>query len=180
LNSKKLLSKLTEKWPVKILAIAAALVISIFYRMNTLETRFFSVPLQIRTNESLVLANSISNTVRISLRGEPEVIQQILEEDIESYIDLARYTNEGTFKAPVQIRKKNSALGITPLEISVLPIEIIIELEHSAKRTIIEENNIIKTEEQLQTQVQLQVKSETENDNIDLNPDTEKEAESEE
>ena len=140
--NKKLLSKITEKWPVKILAIAAALVISIFYRMNTLETRFFSVPLQIKANESLVLANSISNSVRISLRGEPDIIQQILEEDIEAIIDLGRYANEGIFKAPVQIRKKNSALGITPLEISVLPIEISVELELAAKRNISDEIHI--------------------------------------
>ena len=134
--NKKFISKLIEKWPVKILSLAAALIISIFYRMNTLETRFFSTPLQIEANESLIPINSHSTAVRISLRGESDQIQPILEEDIEAYIDLERFSNEGTYRVPVQIRKKGSALGIEPLEISVLPVEITIVLEQKITRSI--------------------------------------------
>ena len=125
----KLLQKITEKWPVKVLSVAAALIISIFYRVNTLETRFFSVPLQIVTSESLVPVSAITNTVRISLRGEPDGIQPIMEEDVEAYIDISKFSNEGSFRVPVQLRKKGSALGVTPLEISVLPIEISVDVE---------------------------------------------------
>jgi YbbR domain-containing protein len=135
LINKKLLSKITDKWPVKILSLAAALVISIFFRMNTLETRFFSVPLHVETSEILVSSSSILSSVRVSLRGESDIIQQILEDDIEAFIDLGRYSNEGTYRVPVQIRKKNSALGITPLEISVLPIEIPLDLEQKTRRS---------------------------------------------
>ena len=132
----KLLKKITEKWPVKVLSVAAALIISIFYRMNTLETRFFSVPLKIETNSALVPSNSLANAVRISLRGEPDGIQQIIEEDIEAYIDIGKYTSEGTYRAPVQIRKKGSALGVAPLEISVLPIEISLVLEQNVVKSV--------------------------------------------
>ena len=132
----KLLKKITEKWPVKVLSVAAALIISIFYRMNSLETRFFSVPLKIEANSALVPANSLTNEVRISLRGEPDSIQQIMENDIEAYIDLGRYSNEGTYRAPVQIRKKGSALGVAPLEISVLPIEISLVIEQNIIKSI--------------------------------------------
>ena len=132
----KLLLKITEKWPVKALSVAAALIISIFYRMNTLETRFYSAPLFIEANETLVPLTSLTNSVRISLRGESDGIQQILDEDIEAYIDLGRYTNEGSYRVPVQIRKKGSALGVAPLEISVLPIEIQIVLELNTLKSI--------------------------------------------
>jgi len=40
------------------------------------------------------------------LRGEKNNIFQILEEDIEAYIDLSKYASEDTHKIPVQIRKK--------------------------------------------------------------------------
>jgi YbbR domain-containing protein len=132
----KLLGKITEKWPVKVLSVAAALIISIFYRMNTLETRFFTAPLHVETNETLVPASLLANAVRISLRGEGSAIQPIMEDDIEAYIDLGRYTNEGTYKVPVQIRKKGSALGVSPLEISVLPVEISLSLEQNVIRSI--------------------------------------------
>lgn len=134
--NEKLLQKITNKWPVKVLSAAAALIISILFRMNTLETRFFSVPLRVEPNESLVPASSLTSAVRISLRGESDGIQPILEDDIEAFIDLAKYSNEGTYRVPVQILKKGSALGVAPLEISVLPIEIPLTLEQNVMRSI--------------------------------------------
>ncbi|MCL2440530.1 MAG: hypothetical protein FWD14_02195 [Treponema sp.] len=135
-NRSKLLAKITEKWPVKVLSLAAALIISVFYRMNSLETRFFTVPLQIVSSETLLPAAVFASAVRVSLRGEIDGIQPILEEDIEAYIDLGRYTNEGYYRIPVHIRKKGSALGVEPLEISVLPLEIPLQLENRVTKNI--------------------------------------------
>lgn len=136
MSSEKLVSKILEKWPVKVISLAAALVIAVFYRMNTLDTRNFSVPVQIETNGFLVPTGSFIDTVRISLRGETNSIYQILEEDIEAFIDLHKYSKEGNYKVPVQIRKKGSSLGVEPLEINVLPIEIHISLEQKITRSI--------------------------------------------
>jgi len=132
----KLLLKITEKWPAKVLSVAAALIISIFYRMNTLETRHFTVPLRIESSGDLVPASSFESVVRISLRGESSGIYPILEEDIEAYIDLGKYTSEGLYMIPVQIRKKGSVLGVEPLEISVLPVEINLQLDWKTSKII--------------------------------------------
>jgi hypothetical protein len=136
LNREKILAKITEKWPVKVLSLAAALIISVSYRMSTLETRFFSVPLQVQSSETLIPAVSFASAVRISIRGEADGIQPILEEDIEAFIDLTRYATEGNYRVPVQIRKRGSALGVEPLEISVLPVEIPLILEQRVTRNI--------------------------------------------
>jgi len=136
LNRARLFAKITEKWPVKVLSLAAAVIISIFYRMTNLETRFFTVPLLIESNDTLIPTNSFATSVRVSIRGEAEGIQPILAEDIEAYIDLERYANEGYYRVPVQIRKKGGALGVEPLEISVLPIEIPIFLEQKVTRNV--------------------------------------------
>jgi YbbR domain-containing protein len=127
---------MADKWPVKIISVAAALIIAVFYRMNTLETRTFLVPLHVETSGFLVPVSSLENTVKINLRGETNSIYPILEEDIEAFIDLDRYSNEGTYRIPVQIRKKGSTLGVVPLEISVLPIEISLLLEKKIRRDI--------------------------------------------
>ena len=136
MNSREFLLKITEKWPVKVLSLAAALIISVFYRMNTLETRHFSAPLFIESNDSFIPVNSFVNSVRINLRGEGSSIYTIFEDDIIAYIDLDKYKNDGTYKVPVQIRKKGSALGIEPLEITVIPIEISVTLEEKISRDI--------------------------------------------
>jgi len=136
MNSRELFVKITEKWPVKVLSLAAAILISLFYKMGTLETRFFSSPLRVESDDLLVPASSYPQTVKINLRGEKNSIFPILEEDIEAYIDLGKYTLENTYRIPVQIRKKGSVLGIEPLEITVEPADILIKLENKTSRAV--------------------------------------------
>jgi len=136
LNSTKLLAKIIEKWPAKVLSVAAALIISIFYRMNTLETRFISVPLLVESDDDFIPASSYVHTVRVSLRGESNSINPIMEDDIEAYIDLKKYMAEGAYRIPIQIRKKGSALGVEPLEISVVPMELTLVLEQRTIKNI--------------------------------------------
>jgi YbbR domain-containing protein len=128
--------RITDKWPVKILSVAAALLISVLYKMNTLETRFFPVPLRIESDSILVPASSYPQAVKIGLRGESSSIFPILEEDIEAYIDLSKYSFEDSYRIPIQIRKKGSAIGIEPLEITVEPVDIFVRLENKTTRTI--------------------------------------------
>jgi YbbR domain-containing protein len=104
--------------------------------MSTLDTRFFSAPLHIESANTLVPASSYPQTVRINLRGENNSIFPILEEDIEAYIDLSRYSSEDSYRIPIQIRKKGSALGIEPLEITVEPVDIFVRLENKISRSI--------------------------------------------
>jgi YbbR domain-containing protein len=136
LNSRKLIAKITEKWPAKVLSVAAALLLSVFHRMSLLETRFFSTPLHIETGEGLIPVSSYAQTIRVSMRGEANSIYPILESDIETYIDTGRYLVEGSYKVPVQIRKKGTALGVEPLEISVEPLEISLYLERKLEKTV--------------------------------------------
>jgi YbbR domain-containing protein len=136
LNSGKIIARITEKWPAKVLSVAAALLLSVFHRMSLLETRFFSTPLHIETGEDLIPTSSYTQTIRVSMRGEANSIYPILENDIETYIDTGRYLVEGSYKVPVQIRKKGTALGVEPLEISVKPLEISLYLERKLEKTV--------------------------------------------
>jgi YbbR domain-containing protein len=136
LNGRKLLLKIIENWPAKVLSIALAIVLFMFHRMNILENRFFSVPLHLELNGALTPANSYPHTVRVSLRGEANSIFPILEEDIEAYLDFTRYGEKGTYRAPVQIRRSGSALGVEPLEIAVDPPEVAVELDEKMSKYV--------------------------------------------
>ena len=128
MNVKKLFIKFAANWPVKVLSIALALILFVFNRMNTLSTRSMSVPLLVETGFSLIPVNPYQGNIRVNLRGEDIIINSIIDSDIEAYIDLTGYNTEGTVNAPVQIRKKGSAIGVEPLEITVSPLEIAVEL----------------------------------------------------
>jgi YbbR domain-containing protein len=134
LNSKQLLAKITEKWPAKVLSLAAALIISVFHRMNLIETRVINSPLRTEANESLVPVSSYARFVRVNIRGDSKAIYPFLEEDIEPYIDLNYYTQEGVYRVPVQVRKKG--IGTDAIEITTEPMEITIQLEKKLSRSI--------------------------------------------
>lgn len=136
MKSKEIFDRVVEKWPVKVLSIAAAIVLFMFNRMSTLEERFFSVPLGISLHDSLVPAASYPRMVRVTLRGEANSIFPILEDDIEAYLDLSKYKSEGVYKAPVLVRKKGTAAGIDPLEVHVEPIEVAVAVERKEIKTV--------------------------------------------
>lgn len=122
--------KVMKNWPAKIVCLTLAILLFLFYRMSTLEQRYFSVPLVVETNGDLVPATTYPHMVKISLRGELESIYPILESDIVAYIDLAPYTKEGDLRVSVQTRLKGTALDVDPLEVSVEPMEIALRVEH--------------------------------------------------
>jgi YbbR domain-containing protein len=136
LNSRKLLAQAAENWPAKVLSIALAIVLFVFHRMSSLEDRFFSVPLTVEVNNALIPASSYTRMIRVSLRGDANSIYPILEDDVEAYIDLRRIETPGWYRAPVQIRKKGTALGVEPLEISVDPMEISLELDQKISKYV--------------------------------------------
>lgn len=136
LNTRKLLDKITKNWMAKALSIAFAVFLFVFHRMTSLQTRFFSVPLKVETSAAYVPASAYTRVIKVSLRGDANGIFPIQEDDIEAYIDLKKYEHEGTYSVPVQIRRKGSALGVEPLEISVEPVEISIRLDRKASKYI--------------------------------------------
>jgi YbbR domain-containing protein len=126
---KQFFSGAMEKWPVKALSIAAAVVLVVFHRMESVQERSFSLPLKLEVASTLVPANSYAQNVRITLRGDANSIYPVSEGDIEVYLDLTRFREPASTKAPVLVRKKGTALEMKNLDISVDPLEVYIELD---------------------------------------------------
>jgi YbbR domain-containing protein len=136
LNTRKLLDRITKNWIAKAVSIALAAFLFVFHRMTNLQTRFFSAPLAVEANAAFVPASSYTRIVKVSLRGDANGIYPIQEDDIEAYIDLKKYKEEGWYNIPVQVRRKGSALGVEPLEITVEPMEISLRLDRKASKNI--------------------------------------------
>jgi hypothetical protein len=136
LNLKGFLGKLAENWVPKVLSIALALMIFMFHRLDTLETRFFSLPLILEIPSHLCPSSSYARMVRVTLRGDANNIQPIQEDDIEAYIDLNSYESPGAYHAPVRLRKKGTALGVEPLEMMVDPVAMNIELDYKQNKYV--------------------------------------------
>jgi hypothetical protein len=136
LDGRKLLAKIAENWPAKVISIALAIILFVFHQMRVLEDRVFYTPLHIEGNGNLIPANSYPRMIRVSLRGEKNSIDPIMDEDIETYLDLTKYTEEGIQQVPVQYRKLGTALGVDSLEIKVEPLTVTLELDHRISKSV--------------------------------------------
>ena len=136
MNNRKLIDKIIANWPAKMLSIALALILFVFHQMSITETRVLSVPLIVETTSALVPVGSYSQNVRVQLRGEYDSIRTIADSDIEAFADFSRFDTEGLYRVPVQIRRKGNALDVEPLEISVTPMEVFIQLDVRSVQTI--------------------------------------------
>ena len=127
---------MAENWPAKVISIALALVLFVFHHMSNLSERFFSVPLLIESQASLVPSSPYPRTIRITLRGNANSIYPIIEEDIQAFIDLSRFETPGNYQAVVQIRKRGTALDVTPLEIRAEPGEFPLLLDNRTSKFV--------------------------------------------
>ena len=119
-----------QNWPAKIISVAAAVILFLFYRGDKpgrnvfFRFRFRSILMKV-----MRYLLPYRRALRSALRGSEENIYLILEDDIEVYADFTVHSSEGQFRAPVQFIKTGSARNIKELEIRLDPAEITLELE---------------------------------------------------
>lgn len=132
----KLIKALFAEWPAKVLSLAVALFLMLFFNLTRLEQRTISIPLALSVNEGMAPASQYPRMVRVTLRGEREVIYGIREDEVSASLDMTEYKSEGVFKEPVRIEKRGNALIADPLEIRPEPAEIAIGLEKKVAKTV--------------------------------------------
>lgn len=135
-NSKGFLKRAFSNWPAKVLSVAAALLLFSFYRLNRLEDRYISVPLSVSMNDEYVPSSQYPRSVRATLRGESNALFAIQEDDVRASLDLSGYRAEGQYRAPVQIERRGSALGVDPLEIRTDPADVSVTMEKRMTRVV--------------------------------------------
>jgi YbbR domain-containing protein len=136
LNSRLFLARIVRNWPAKVISIAAAVVLVVFYNISRLDDRFFTVPLEVSIDDEFIAASPVPEDVRIQLRGEPEVIDRIREDDVRAVVDFTDHESPGTYAAPVRIEKMGSALDAEPVEIRVEPSRIELQLAVRATKSV--------------------------------------------
>jgi len=136
LPNKGFSKRLLANWPAKVLSLAAALLLFSFYRLNRLEDRYISVPLSVSMNDEYVPSSQYPRTVRATLRGESNALFAIQDDDVRASLDLSGYRAEGKYRAPIQIERKGTALGVDPLEIRTDPSDVAVTMEKRITRVV--------------------------------------------
>ncbi|MFP4382949.1 MAG: YbbR-like domain-containing protein [Spirochaetia bacterium] len=136
MKNNQLINRIFSNWPVKILALAGAVILFFFNNINKLEERYLSVPLRIELDDEFVPGENYTERVRVRIRGDGEGIFRILEEDLLARANFTQYQSEGIFKAPVEIELSGTAQTVEPLEIEVEPESVTLELEEKVQKSL--------------------------------------------
>lgn len=131
-----LFKRIFADWPAKVLSLAVALLIMLFFNLTRLEQRTLNIPLAVSLSEEMAPSSQYPRMVHITLRGERDVIYGIREDDISASLDLVSFKNEGVYRVPIRLEKRGNALAADPLEISSDPSEVAIGLEKRVAKKV--------------------------------------------
>lgn len=132
----KYLAAVLHNWPAKVLSLAVALMLMVFFNLTRLEQRIINVPLAVSLNDEMAISTQLPRTVRIVLKGERDTIYGIREDDISAYLELSGIKSEGAYRIPIKLEKRGNALSADPLEIAAEPLEIAVGLEKKVIKTV--------------------------------------------
>lgn len=117
----RLLRLLSYNVLAKAISLAAAASLFVLLRVNTLDQRFFSVPLQFELPPGYALASVAPQSARLTLRGEQELIFSLSEEEFTAVVDLRPFPAEGEHEAPVEVLTEGRAANVQRLEVASDP-----------------------------------------------------------
>jgi YbbR domain-containing protein len=121
--------KLKEDWVAKIVCLVLAMILYLFHQAVSLERKSFVLPLTTHDTGIMTNAEVVQRSVRITVRGKAQDISLISERDFEAFIDFSRYTKEGTYDVPIQLKTAESLLAIDPLEVRFFPDSVSVDME---------------------------------------------------
>lgn len=135
-------------WPVKILALAAAVLLFVFNRMNNLEQLVFELPLEVILPDGYVLADPLRSHAIVTVRGEVEgSLRHVTADQFRAYVDLTRFRREGTFVSAVQYGRRDAAQLADAFVDRVEPTEVTVSLERVAERSLPVVANVVGSPE---------------------------------
>ena len=123
------LKKIKEDWVVIVISLLAAIFLYVFYQISDLDTTTFSVPLKIEANGNLLLEKEVPSRIKLTVKGKPEDIGRLSENDFSAYLNLDYYTVAGNYSVPVSLTLSNNASNISTLEIRPNPQNIDVVLD---------------------------------------------------
>lgn len=129
MNKKKLIDKILENWPAKILCMVIAIFIYIFHQVTLLEKKTMTVPLNVESNGVLMPVSDVPRFVKVTVRSTQEIIPTIYSSGIKASVNMDNITKPGTYDIPVNLTLSEGLSLTDPLEIHVKPEVLHISLD---------------------------------------------------
>lgn len=138
MNTSLLREKLLSHWKEKLGCFIMALAIYAFYQIQRFEREEFTVPLEVKAPGNLTVRSgfALPQYVKVSLRADRGELGGISSSDIGAFIDLSYASRAGSYDFLVNVRPNRRLSSLSPLEISVQPQRIQVEIEEEIVRFV--------------------------------------------
>ncbi len=133
----ELLRHVFNRWSIKILCVGTAILLYLLFRVNTLAEREVAILLEVISPRDYIVSSDYPSSINVTLRGDEETVKGVLVDDIEASVNLSEYSQEGTYRVPVEINKKGTALQPEALEVRPQSRELTFSLERKTIRSLI-------------------------------------------
>ena len=132
MNTKRLLDKILDKWPAKVICLVIAVFLYFFHQASLIDSKTVVVPLEIIENGMVMHIGDTPGSVSVVLRAGEEAIKTILPGDITASVNLNTITEKGTYKLPVKITLSEGLMVYDPFEVKLKDNYITISVDKKA------------------------------------------------
>ncbi len=136
MNTKRLLDKILDKWPAKVICLVIAIFLYFFHQASLIESKTMVVPLQIIENGIVMHMGNAPTSVPVVVRAGEETIKSILPTDISASVNLDTITQKGTYNLPVKISLSESLMAYDPFEVRLKDDSVTIEVDRKARKYV--------------------------------------------
>lgn len=132
MNTKRLLDKILDKWPAKVICLVIAIFLYFFHQASLIDSKTVVVPLQIIENGMVMHVGTVPGSVSVVIRASEENIKTVLPGDISASVCLDNITKKGTYKLPVTITLSESLMAYDPFEVRLKDNYITMSVDRKA------------------------------------------------
>jgi hypothetical protein len=130
--------RLWENLPAKLLSLLVASILVFAFNQGSLPTRQINTDVELILDSSMTPTDFVPYRVRLTIRGEEEDLEAILEDDISVFADFSEYRESGRYRAPInyELSGRLQGLELDRLEINLDPVEITTFIESKLIRSL--------------------------------------------
>lgn len=132
MNTKRLLDKILDKWPAKVICLVIAVFLYFFHQASLIASKTVVVPLEIIENGVVMHVGNTPGSVSVVVRAGDETIKSILPNDISASVCLDTITEKGTYKLPVKITLSEGLMAYDPFEVKLKDASVTLDVDRRA------------------------------------------------
>ena len=129
MNSSRLVEKILNKWPAKVICFFIAVFLYVFHQVSLVDKKLYVVPMTVRQNGMVCVNSQLPSSVSISVKSTAENLSSVTTSDIHAYLDLDNFTETGIYDIPIELKLSDKVLTFDPFEVKVNPEFLTVKIE---------------------------------------------------